>query len=250
MNITIIISGGGSGIGYATAKKFLENLDNVVIAGKEKEKIQNAQKTLQQEYPKSSILALQTNMSNFIDVQLLCEFAMTHYGKINVVVNNCGTWSSKPVLDISEHDIMESFENNLKSTIVGTVVSSQFMKTNNSHNHIVNISSFAALMPRNNASMYSCFKSGIITFTKSSANELIQYGIKVNCVTPGLIETPMTHNSIAANEKTLLEPISMNRVGRAEEIAKVIYWLTTNNSSYINGTNIEVTGGKYLTQSE
>lgn len=250
MNKTIIISGGGSGIGYATAKKFLENLDNVVIAGKEKEKIQNAQKILQQEYPKSKILALQTNMSSFTDVQLLCEFAMTHYGKINGFVNNCGTWSSKPVLEISEKDIIESFENNLKSTIIGTIVSSQFMKTNNPHNHIVNISSFAALMPRNNASLYSCFKSGIITFTKSSANELVQHGIKVNCVTPGLIETPMTHDSILNNEKSLLEPISMNRVGKSEEIADVIYWLTTNNSSYINGANIEVSGGKYLTQSE
>lgn len=248
MNKTVIISGGGSGIGYETAKVFLEKSDTVIISGKNKQKLHNAQKQLKIEYPNSSIYTYSADMSNFIDVQLLFEYAITHTGSVNILVNNCGKWFSKPLSEISDKDIYETFDNNLKTVIVGTIVANQFMRTIDSYNHIINIGSYAGTIPRHTASLYSCFKSGIINFTKSSASELIENHIKVNCVIPGIIETPMTSDNIEKNKDNLIEPVSMKRTGHPREVATTIYWLTTPDSSYINGTSIEVSGGKYLTQ--
>lgn len=248
MNKTVIISGGGSGIGYETAKVFLEKLDTVIISGKNKEKLYEAQKQLKLQYPDSKIYAYPADMSNFIDVQLLFEYAIAHTGSVNVLINNCGKWFSKLLSEISDKDIYEAFDNNLKTVIVGTIVANQFMKTVDTYNHIINIGSYAGTIPRQSASLYSCFKSGIVNFTKSSASELIQNHIKVNCVIPGIIETPMTLDSIQKNKYDLIKPVSMSRTGHPREVANTIYWLTTPDSSYINGTSIEVSGGKYLTQ--
>lgn len=250
MNKVAIIAGGSSGIGYSTAEVFLEHSYSVVISGRNKEKLYTAHQQLKTKYPEAKIMCYPADMSSFIDVQLLCEYTMTNFGAIHILVNSCGSWSSKPLSELSDKDIQEAFDSNLKSVIVGSVVAQQFMNTNTPYNYIINLGSFAGIIPRRQSSLYSCFKSAIINFTKSSASELIEYGIKVNCITPGLIDTPMTHDNIMEHETELLKNISMKRVGRPEEIAKTIYWLTTSDSSYINGANIVISGGKYLTQSE
>jgi 3-oxoacyl-[acyl-carrier protein] reductase len=251
MSKVVIISGGSSGIGYETAGLFVKRSHNVIISGRNRQKLSDAHKRLKEQYPEGNILSYPADMSNLVEANELFQYATTNYGRINIFINCCGVWSSKSLLEISSKDIDDSFNNNLKSVIAPTVIAAQFMKSidHNEHNHIVNIGSFAGYMPRNNASLYSCFKSGIINFTRSSANELIQYGIKVNCVVPGVIDTDMTHDSIEQHEQELTQSISMKRVGYPSEISSVIYWLTTPDSSYINGASIHIDGGKYLTQS-
>lgn len=250
MSKVVIISGGSSGIGYETAGLFLKQSHSVIIASRNRKKLSDAHQRLKAQYPDGNILSYPADMSDLIEANEVFQYATTNYGKVNTLINCCGVWLSKPLLEISDKDINDSFNNNLKSVIAPTIAAAQFMKHNNNdeYNHIINIGSFAGHMPRNHASLYSCFKSGVVNFTRSSANELIQYGIKVNCVVPGVIDTDMTHDNIEKYEHELTQPISMKRVGRTSEIASVIYWLTTPDSNYINGTSIHIDGGKYLTQ--
>ena len=119
---------------------------------------------------------------------------------------------------------------------------------NKNYNSIINICSFAAFMPQKNSSIYACLKAAVLNFTKSSASELAKYNIRVNSITPGVIETDMTRDYIKKNEKKLLRPISSKAFGHGDDIANGVAFLSSNNSKYINGENICITGGKYLTQ--
>ena len=122
------------------------------------------------------------------------------------------------------------------------------MKNKNGDKSIINISSFAGIMPQKKSSIYACLKAAIINFTKSSASELAQYGIRVNCITPGVINTNMTKEYIEKNKNNLLKPISLNRFGKMKEVANGIIFLSSEYANYINGENLCITGGKYLTQ--
>jgi len=113
---------------------------------------------------------------------------------------------------------------------------------------IINLGSFAGVLPMKNASIYSLLKSSINAFTKSSASELASKDIRVNCIIPGVVRTPMTSKYIDENYNKIIKPIAMERVGDPSEIANAILFLCSDLASYITGTTLEVTGGKYLTQ--
>ena len=87
-----------------------------------------------------------------------------------------------------------------------------------------------------------------MTFTRSSAQELGGKGIRVNCIIPGVIRTPMTSKYIDDNFEKIIKPIALNRIGNAKDIANVVLFLSSDYSSYITGASLEVSGGKYLTQ--
>jgi NAD(P)-dependent dehydrogenase (short-subunit alcohol dehydrogenase family) len=90
--------------------------------------------------------------------------------------------------------------------------------------------------------------SAITTFTRSSAAELAVDGIRVNCVIPGVIETDMTRDYVQLNKEELLKPIALKRFGSCEDVAQGVAFLCSSQASYITGTTLEITGGKFLTQ--
>jgi 3-oxoacyl-[acyl-carrier protein] reductase len=113
---------------------------------------------------------------------------------------------------------------------------------------IINIGSFAGIIPMKNASLYSSYKSSINSFTKSAATELADLNIRVNCVIPGVIRTSMTSDYIDDNYDKLISAIPLNRIGTTEEVANTVLFLCSDMASYITGAILEVTGGKYITQ--
>ena len=131
------------------------------------------------------------------------------------------------------------------STILGTKVAASQLEEGGS---VVNISSFAAVMAIHSASLYSTYKAALIQFTKSSASELAERDIRVNCIIPGVINTPMTADYISEHHDRLIKPIAMKRLGHPSEIASGVLFLTSDKASYITGDSIHITGGKYLTQ--
>jgi short-subunit dehydrogenase len=110
MNNTIVICGGSSGIGYDTAKLFLEKKCNVIISSRNKTKLSEAHKQLTKEYPDGNILCYPADMSNFTDAYLLFEYATTKYSNINTLVNSCGMWSSKSISELNNKDISVMFK--------------------------------------------------------------------------------------------------------------------------------------------
>ena len=135
-------------------------------------------------------------------------------------------------------------DNNFLPLVLGCKIMPSFM----SKGSIVNLSSFASLMPMENGSIYSSYKSAAITFTKSAAAELSRKGIRANIVTPGVIETPMTKSYISKNKDKLLEPIPLNRIGKPEDVVGPVLFLCSRHASYITGENIIISGGKYIIQ--
>ena len=246
-NKTIIISGGGTGIGFSIASAFVAHGANVVITGRRENVLKKAISQIKEDSSLSekNMIYYKCDMSDEKSVSELFQMVKEKFNKIDIVVNNCGAWRLQKIQDINEDDIEYHFNNNFKATILGTKFSSIFCEKSGS---IINIGSFSGILPMKNGSLYSSFKNAVISYTRSSAKELGKSGLRVNCVVPGVIRTPMTSQYIDKNHDKLIEPIALGRIGTCEEVANTVLFLCSDMASYISGGIIEVTGGKYLTQ--
>ena len=244
---TVIVTGGGSGLGFEMVRTYLLAGYNVVMCGRRLKVLKNAIKTLQafSGIQSSNILAVKTDMSRESDIVDLIYSSKEKFKSIDVFINNAGTWSETPILKSTSDEIDSLFNNILKTTILGTKIAGTEI---NSGGSIINLGSFAGLMALKSASLYSTFKAAIHHFTKSAAFELAEKNIRVNCVIPGVIKTPMTEDYIKNNSVRLLKPISLKRFGSQKEIADGVFFLSSEKASYITGICLEITGGKYLTQ--
>lgn len=246
-NKSVIITGGGTGIGLAIAKSFLLCDAKVTIVGRRKNILEKALSEIKEQIPESekNVFLYSCDMSNEKSVQDLFETVKSTCQKINIIINNCGTWSLGPIKELQNSEIENHFNSILKSTILSTKFAENYL---NNSGVIINIGSFAGILPMKNASIYSSIKSAINTFTRSSAAELGKLGIRINCVIPGVIKTPMTSKYIDDNYNNIIEPIALGRVGTCEEVSNGVLFLCSDMASYITGAILEITGGKYATQ--
>ena len=244
---TVIVAGGGSGIGYAIAKSFFARGANVVICGRRESVLNQAVENIEKKAKKGhgKIVAIQCDMSKEENVLALIKKTLTKFSRLDVFINSAGTWVPAPIHALKEDDILNLVKDNLITTILGTKHAAQGMDNGGV---IVNIGSFAGILPQRGASIYSSIKSALHHFTRSSAVELAEKQIRVNCVIPGVIRTPMTSDYIDENMDKLLQAIPLGRVGTAEDVAHSVLFLSSDLAQYITGTSLEVTGGKYATQ--
>jgi len=247
---TIVITGGATGIGFVIAKTFSQLGANVVICGRKESKLKKAEESLvnSRNIIQKKIMSVVCDMSQEIEVTLLIDKILQKFFSVDVFINNAGVWSLMSILELTGEDIDYAYNNILKSTIIGTKIAASAMNKNGGS--IINIGSFAGLLAQKHASLYACFKTAIVSFTKSAAAELAEQNIRVNCVTPGVIRTPMTDDYINENYQRLIQPISLKRIGMAEEVANGVVFFASEYSSYITGENLCITGGKYLIQGE
>ena len=218
---TVIVTGGGTGIGFEIAKSFVLCGAKVAIAGRRKDVLEEALLQIKKKIPKSedNIISLTCDMSNEQSVNDLFQTVQSTFNNIDILINNCGTWSLGSINELKDSEIDAHFNNILKSTILGTKFASAYLEE---FGAIVNVGSFAGILPMKNASIYSSFKSAINVFTKSSATEFGKLGIRVNCITPGVIRTPMTSQYIDDNYDKIIEPIALGRVGSCKEVANAV----------------------------
>ncbi|WP_416695877.1 SDR family NAD(P)-dependent oxidoreductase [Candidatus Pseudothioglobus sp. Uisw_050_01] len=247
INKTVIISGGGSGIGYEIAKSFLQNGANVAILGRREEVLIDSVKKMTSEVNNSNnrVISIPCDLSQDDEVNEVFMKVIGHFKSIDIVINNCATWIIKPVNELSVIELDEQFNNIFKTTVLCTKYAAKNMKN---QGVIINLGSFASVLPIKNSSIYSSLKSSIVTFTKSTASELGLKNIRVNCVIPGVIRTPMTSKYIDENYDRLIKPIALGRLGESSDIANSILFLSSDMASYITGTSLEVSGGKFSTQ--
>ena len=190
-------------------------------------------------------LLIQGDVSVYEDTERMTKETIEEFGKIDVLVNNAGITKDTLLLRMKEED----FESVINVNLIGTYnmtknVSSYMMKARNGR--IINVSSVVGVSGNAGQSNYSASKAGIIGFTKSLAKELASRNILVNAVAPGFIETDMTKALKDDVKEKTFEQIPLKREGKAEEVANVVKFLASSDSSYITGQVINIDGGMLM----
>ncbi|MFH1276435.1 MAG: 3-oxoacyl-ACP reductase family protein [Candidatus Woesearchaeota archaeon] len=242
-NKVAIITGGNSGIGYATAVEMAKEGANVVIAGVDFKECESACKAITKKY-KSKTLAVHCDVSKKEQVNTLIAQTLAKFKKIDILVNNAGVVRQKPLLEKSEEDWDFTLDINLKGVFLCTQAAARQMVKQKS-GKIVSIASIAGFVGFENIADYCASKGGIINMTKEIALELAKFNINVNAIAPGIIKTKMTEGMLKDKKQSagLLAMTPLGRVGKPEEIGKAAVFLASNDSDFITGHTLVVDGG-------
>lgn len=244
-NKVVVITGGASGIGAATARAFLEEGCRVAVCGRSHEKLVSFAESVRNE--SCEILAVQADVRDLASLESFAEQVASQYGGIDVWINNAGIELYVPLEDCSEKDWNEVLDVDLTGVFRGSKAAIPYLKERGGGS-ILNLSSFCAQMPTAKNGIYSVAKAGVNALSKVLAAELAPYGIRVNTIVPGFIQTDMTAEQIGSISEMLLEPISLRRFGTPQEIADAIIFLASEKAGYITGQELVVSGGKFLVQ--
>ena len=242
----VLVTGGSSGIGYATAQAFLQEGAKVAITGRNATRLQRAEKELARF---GTVVAVRGDVAKAADAKRMVSEATKRLGPLDVLVNNAGVYLSKPVEAVSEREYDEIMDINMKGAFLCTKFAIPGMVKRKS-GAIVNVSSDSGLVGTAGSSVYCASKGAMVLFTKAVALDHAKDGIRVNVVCPGEVKTPMLEKDAAESGRgfeeyyrRLVAPIPMKRAATAEEIARSILFLASDQASFMTGTALSVDGG-------
>jgi len=239
-NKVAIVTGAGQGIGRGIALALAKEGAKVVVSDIT-DKIFDLVKEI--EAVGAKVLAVKADVSKKEDTEQLAAETLKAFGKIDVLVNNAGIYPFKALLEMTEEDWDKVLNINLKGVFNCTKSVLPSMVQQKSGN-IVNISSIAGVVVGwQNLTHYSASKGGIVGFTTTAAIELAQYNIRVNAIAPGAILTPGTQIMGEESIKQTEQTIPLKRMGKPEDIANLVVFLASDESSYITGQCIVTDGG-------
>ena len=243
MNKTVLITGASRGIGRETAILFAKNNYNVVINYLNSTSLANSLKESLETKYNVEVLTIKADISKEEEVQAMVADTIAKFKKIDVLVNNASI-AKDNILELKTKEEFASVINtNLVGTFLVTKEVSKYMKEERD-GAIINVSSTNAIDSYYPYSMdYDASKAGVISLTMNFAVELSPY-IRVNAVAPGWVNTDMNKEIDINYKKALEEKILLNRFAGPVEIAKVIYFLASDEASYINGEVIKIDGGR------
>ena len=247
MRRTAFITGASGDIGFAIAKKFAQNNFNLLL---QYNNTDIAEKTT---YLKNSygidVKTFKCDFSKIEDIEIFAENIIKlqniFYNSIDVIINNSGMSLYGLFQDVKNEDINRIFNINLKAPIIITKKLLKLMISKKEGN-IINISSVWGETGGSCEAVYSATKAGLIGFTKALAKELAPSHIRVNCISPGVINTKMISSFSDSEISALKDEIPMGRLGLPEDIANAAYFLASENAEYITGEVLKVNGGFYL----
>ncbi|HEV8188625.1 MAG TPA: 3-oxoacyl-ACP reductase family protein [Pyrinomonadaceae bacterium] len=238
-----IVTGGSRGIGKAVISMLASFGTHVVVNYVRDEAAAAATVNLAQSHNVKAI-AIQADVSKLEDAERLLRETVEHFARVDFLICNAGIWEGAPVESISEELWEKSLDINLKGTWSVCRAAVPVMKQQR-FGRIVIVSSTAGQRGEPNFSNYAASKGGQISFTKSLAPELGPFGINVNCVAPGWVETEMTTDALADAE-SIIKGIPVGRVATPEDIAGAIVFLCSNWANHITGEVLNVNGGSVL----
>lgn len=241
MSKVAIITGGGQGIGKAIAKKFLENNINVVIAEIDEE----AGKEIEEEYSSlGNIKFIKTDVSKEEDVINMVDKTIKTFRKINYLINNAGIAINKHITELTLEEWNKVISVNLTGAFLCSKYTYPYLKE--THGVIINIASTRAFMSEPNTEAYSASKGGIYALTHALAISLGPE-VRVNCISPGWIEVSEWKKKSIRKPSELTEldhkQHPAGRVGKPEDIASLVFYLISDEASFITGANFIVDGG-------
>jgi 3-oxoacyl-[acyl-carrier protein] reductase len=240
---TAIITGGAQGIGLAIAQTFAEQGANLVIGDLQ---LEQAERACQQLAAKGvQTLAVRADVRDQEQVEQMVAQAMAQFGHLDVMVNNAGITRDATMRKMTLDDWEMVIDVHLKGTWLGTRAAAAVMREQK-HGSIVNISSISGKVGMVGQTNYSAAKAGIVGLTKAAAKELAYLNVRVNAVQPGLIRTAMTEALRPDIWEKKVSEVPMGRAGEPAEVANVVLFLASDLSSYMTGTVLEVTGGRFI----
>ncbi len=236
-----IVTGGAQGIGLAIAARFVSEGANVVLGDVDLAAAEDAAARL----GAGAAVAHQCDVTASDEVASLVDRAVATFGSLDVMVNNAGVTRDATMRKMTEADFDLVIAVHLKGCWNGTRLAAAVMREQGA-GAIVNMSSVSGKVGFFGQTNYSAAKAGIVGLTKAAAKELAGAGVRVNAIQPGLIRTAMTTAMPQDIWDQKLAEVPMRRAGETGEVAGVALFLASDLSSYVTGTVVEVTGGRYM----
>ena len=235
-NKVCLVTGGGSGIGKAACKQFAREGGKVTVVDLDQ---QHGNQTVQEiTEAKGEAIFAKCDVGNPDQVKAAVKATVEKWGKIDVVVNDAAMMTFKPIVELPDDDFDKVLNVNLRSVFLFCKYSVPHMPKGSA---IVNISSVHAFETTKNVVPYATSKGGMEAFTRGFAEEIAANKIRINCVAPGAVDTPMLWNN--PNVKSGVEKVQ-GAVGKPEDIAAAICFLAAPEARFITGTNLTVDGGR------
>ncbi|MDO9404808.1 MAG: SDR family oxidoreductase [Polaromonas sp.] len=235
----VIVTGAGSGIGEATARRFSEEGASVVLAGRHRDKLHHVAADL----PADRTLVVTTDVSRYDEVEALVRQTVARFGALHVLVSNAGIATEGDVLEDKLENFTETINTNVGGVVHGARAALPELKK--TRGCIVNTASVSGLGGDWGMAFYNASKGAIVNLTHALALDHGKDGIRVNAVCPSLTLTPMTEDM--QKDKTLMakfnERIALGRPAQPGEIAAAIAFLASADASFITGVNLPVDGG-------
>jgi NAD(P)-dependent dehydrogenase (short-subunit alcohol dehydrogenase family) len=244
MKRTAIVTGGGSGIGFAIAEKFVQNNIHTIIVGRDERKLSEARQKLGE-----LCEPIPCDLSQLSKIPELVASILERHGRIDVLVNNAGINMKRAFTEVTDEDFQKIIQTNLCSvfTISREVVKCMLEKS--VKGSIINISSMASQYGLPYVIAYTASKSAIEGMTRAMATELSPKGIRVNCIAPGFVETEMSAkalNNDPERKSKVMGRTPMGHMGQPADVADAAVFLTSDAAKYITGVVLPVDGGNSI----
>jgi len=236
----IIVTGASGGIGNSIVEKLSQNNANILATGTRIEKLEELKEKF------SNIKIIKFDISEHEKIEEFIENATKELGgSLDCIVNNAGITKDNLTIRMSLEEWSKVININLTSTFLMCKYSIKKMLKNKS-GKIINITSVVGHTGNAGQANYTASKAGIVAMSKSLAIEYAKKNINVNCISPGFISTAMTDQIDEKFKETIIAKIPSNRLGKPDDIANAVNFLSSDQSDYINGETLHVNGGMYL----
>ncbi|QUR68403.1 3-oxoacyl-ACP reductase FabG [Mycobacterium spongiae] len=242
---TAVITGAAQGLGLAIAERFVAEGARVVLGDVNREATEAAASRLGGD---DVAVAVRCDVTRTADVETLIQAAVGRFDVLDIMVNNAGITRDATMRKMTEEQFDDVIAVHLKGTWNGTRLAAATMRETTPQNGgaIVNMSSVSGKVGMVGQTNYSAAKAGIVGMTKAAAKELAHLGIRVNAIAPGLIRSAMTEAMPQRIWDQKLAEVPMGRAGEPDEVARVALFLASDLSSYMTGTVMDVTGGRFI----
>jgi NAD(P)-dependent dehydrogenase (short-subunit alcohol dehydrogenase family) len=245
---TAIITGAASGIGKGIAKGFVQSGSSVLLVDINADKLADTQEELAAENTEVKVCTMTADLREFSNFQVIVDHAVGEMGSVDILVNCAGIYPSTPALLITEEEWDQLIDLNLKGYFfLCQTVAKQMIKQGDGGS-IVNITSSASEVARPGVAHYCASKAGVKMLTQVLSLEWAEYGIRINALGPGLVETETLLKTLVTDEakaehKEKISYCPMNRIALLEEIADGVIFFASGQSSYVTGQTLLVDGG-------
>lgn len=247
-NKTVIVTGGGSGIGSAVAHRFAREGANVAVVGRTAQKVEQVAADIAASG--GSAVAIAADVSSEEDARKIVAETIRAFGALHVLVNNAAVCPQIRLTDMSLEEWNRVITNNLTSVFLLTREAVPHLIASGRGGAVVNVASVHAVATLDGYSAYAASKGGIVALTRAIALDFARDGIRANCVLPGAVRTPMLESSVKNLDtpreeimKTWNESQPIGRVGEPEEIATAVLFAASPDNSFMTGASIVVDGG-------